>query len=105
MDTVYEDLGQLWKQDTKEEAAEFLTDWIARVRATGIPQLTAAAQTFQDHQEGILAYYDYRITTGPLEGINNKIKTLKRQAYGFRDLEFFKLRILGLHETKYAFVG
>jgi transposase len=40
-----------------------------------------------------------------LGGINNKIKTLKRQAYGFRDLEFFKLRILGLHETKYALVG
>ena len=100
-----EDLGQLWNQETKEGAAEFLTAWIERVRATGIPQLNTLAQTFQNHQEGILAYYDYPITTGPLEGINNKIKTLKRQAYGFRDLEFFKLRILGLHETKYALVG
>jgi len=100
-----EDLGQMWKQNTKQQAAEFLTDWIERVRATGIPQLNTVAQTFEDHQEGILAYYDYPITTGPLEGINNKIKTLKRQAYGFRDLEFFKLRILGLHETKYALVG
>ena len=47
----------------------------------------------------------YRISTGPLEGTNNKIKTMKRQAYGFRDMEFFKLKILGLHETKYALVG
>ncbi|HDQ40900.1 MAG TPA: hypothetical protein ENN39_11930, partial [Desulfonatronum sp.] len=38
-------------------------------------------------------------------GTNNKIKTMKRQAYGFRDNEFFKLRILGLHETKYALTG
>ncbi|MBR0238375.1 MAG: transposase, partial [Thermoguttaceae bacterium] len=42
---------------------------------------------------------------GPLEGLNNKIKTLKRQAYGYRNLEFFKLKILALHTTRYALVG
>ena len=57
------------------------------------------------YRTGILAYYDYPISTGPLEGTNNKIKTMERQAYGFRDLEFFKLKILALHETKYALVG
>ena len=41
----------------------------------------------------------------PLEGTNNKIKTMKRQAYGYRDIEFFKLRIMALHETKYALVA
>ncbi|MEA3224067.1 MAG: transposase, partial [Thermodesulfobacteriota bacterium] len=45
------------------------------------------------------------ISTGPLEGTNNKIKTLQRQAYGFRDSEFFKLKILALHEAKYSLVG
>jgi len=40
-----------------------------------------------------------------LEGANNKIKTLQKQAYGFRDTEFFKLRIFGLHESKYALIG
>ena len=45
------------------------------------------------------------ISTGPLEGTNNKIKTLKRQAYGFHDLEFFKLKIMDIHEAKYALVG
>jgi hypothetical protein len=54
------------------------------------------------HRRGILAYYDYPISTGPLEGTNNKIRTLQRQAYRFRDREFFKLKIYGLHETKYA---
>jgi len=60
------------------------------------------ARTLEEHRDGILAFYDYRISTGPLEGVNNKIKTMKRQAYGFRDREFFKLKILGLHQTKYA---
>jgi len=40
-----------------------------------------------------------------LEGTNNKIKTMNKQAYGFRDVEFFKLKIYALHETKYALVG
>jgi transposase len=56
----------------------------------------------EEYQEGILAYYQYPISTGPLEGTNNKIRTMQRQAYGFRDLAFFKLKILGIHETKHA---
>ena len=52
-----------------------------------------------DHRHGILAYYDCPITTAALEGTNNKIKTMQRQAYGFRDHEFFKLKIYALHET------
>jgi transposase len=42
------------------------------------------------------------ITSGRLEGTNQKIKTRKRQVYEFRDLEFFKLKTLAIHETKYA---
>jgi transposase len=53
----------------------------------------------------VLAYYDFRISSAALEGTNNKIKTMKRMAYGFRDLQFFKLKIMALHETKYALVG
>ena len=63
------------------------------------------AQTLRFHAHGLLAYYDYPISTGPLEGTNNKIKTMKRQAYGFRDHEFFILKILGIHESRYALVG
>jgi len=100
-----EDLGQLWKQPNKGIASCFLDGWIERALAANIPLITTFARTLKRHRQGILAYYDYRITTGPLEGVNNKIKTLKRQAYGYRDIDFFKLRILGLHEAKYALVG
>lgn len=54
---------------------------------------------------GILSYYDNPISKGPLEGTKNKIKTLKKKAYFFRNLEFFKLKIYALHESQYAFVG
>ncbi|MBU1249269.1 MAG: transposase [Proteobacteria bacterium] len=40
-----------------------------------------------------------------MEGMNNKIKMLKRQAYGYRNLEFFKLRIMGIHEARYTQTG
>jgi transposase len=57
------------------------------------------------HRRGILAWYDFPISTGPLEGTNNKIKTMQRQAYGFRDQEFFMLKIYALHESRYELVG
>jgi len=43
--------------------------------------------------------------TGMLEGVNNKIRTLTRQAYGFRDQAFFRLQLFGLHETRTELVG
>jgi transposase len=100
-----EDLRQIWSQDSKRTARRVLCDWLARARASGIRMLVQFADTLEQHQEGILAYYDYPISTGPLEGINTKIQAMKRQAYGFRDPEFFKLKILGIHETKHALVG
>ena len=100
-----EDLRQLWMQPSKKAAEAFLVDWVYRAGTTNIPILMRFARTLAIYRTGILAWYDYRISTGPLEGTNNKIKTMKRQAYGFRDLEFFKLKIMALHEAKYALVG
>lgn len=100
-----EDLRQIWQQANKRNARRVLKDWLARARVSGIRMLLQFADTLEEHQEGVLAYYDYPISTGPLEGTNNKIQTMKRQAYGFRDHEFFKLKILALHQAKYALVG
>jgi transposase len=100
-----EDLRQIWHQANLRAARRELRDWLARARASGIDMLVKFADTLEEYQEGVLAYYKHPISTGPLEGTNNKIKTMKRQAYGYRDHEFFKLKILGLHETKHALVG
>ncbi len=108
--TVYymkEDLRQLWSWEGDKIAAEWhLTSWIEMARNSGIGMLKKFANTMDRHFEGILAYFDFNsLSTGPLEGTNNKIKTMQRKAYGFRDIEFFKLKIMALHETKYALVG
>jgi transposase len=100
-----EDLRQIWLQSNKAMARLFLKDWLARARVSGVRMLEQFADTLEEHQEGILNYYDYPISTGPLEGTNTKIQLMKRQAYGYRDHEFFKLKILGAHETKHALVG
>jgi len=67
-----EDLRQLWKQANKQMAAEHLKAWIAKARASGVTILIKFAKTLAAHRTGILAYYDYQISTAPLEGTNNK---------------------------------
>jgi transposase len=100
-----EDLRRFWEQPGKRFATTFLDGWIRRAEASGIQVVQQMARTLAAHRSGLLAYYDVMISSGPLEGTNNKIKTMKRQAYGFRDREFFKLRILAIHETRYELVG
>jgi transposase len=100
-----EDLRQFWEQPGKKFGTLFLDGWIKRAEASGIKMLQQMAKTLAAHRSGLLAYYDVMITSGPMEGTNNKIKTMKRQAYGFRDKEFFKLKILAIHETTYELVG
>ncbi len=100
-----DELNEIWEQDDRETAEALLMDWIVYAESSGIQMLHKFARTLRIHALGILAWYDHPISTGPLEGTNNKIKTMKRQAYGFRDPEFFKLKILGIHETTYALVG
>jgi transposase len=100
-----EDLRQFWEQPGKKFGTLFLDGWIKRAEASGIRMLQQMAKTLAAHRSGLLAYYDVMITSGPMEGTNNKIKTMKRQAYGFRDKEFLKLKILAIHETKYVLTG
>jgi transposase len=100
-----EDLRRFWDQPGKRFATAFLNDWLKKAVASGVKMLQQMAKTLAAHRSGLLAYYDAMITSGPMEGTNNKIKTMKRMAYGFRDPEFFKLKVLAIHETKYALVG
>jgi transposase len=100
-----EDLRRFWEQPGKRFATTFLDGWLRRAEASGIKMLQPMAKTLAAHRSGLLAYYDAMITSGPLEGTNNKIKTMKRQAYGFRDKEFLKLKILAIHESKYELIG
>lgn len=100
-----EDLQQIWQQPGKKFARIVLDLWIADAESSGIRQLMKFARTLQTHREGILNWYDHPISTGPLEGTNNKIKLLQRQAHGYRHLPFLKLKLLAPHNYQHALVG
>lgn len=95
----------LWNHPDRLSAEASLYDWIAYSEQLNIQALTKFCEKLRRHVNNILNWYEYPISTGPLEGINNKIKTLKRQAYGFRDMEYFHLKILAIHRCRYAIVG
>lgn len=61
--------------------------------------------TIRNWRKELLNYFEYRITNGFVEGKNNRIKTIKRMAYGYRNIDNFKLRIMAtnLKETVSAF--
>lgn len=96
-----EELHLLWQQPDRFAAEEFLSEWIAKARATTIQPLAKLCNMLAGHRTGILNYFLHPISTGRLEGFNNKIKVLKRKAYGYRDPEFFKLKIYALHKARY----
>lgn len=100
-----EELRELWSQTPRDQMEAFLKDWCDKASQTGIGQILKMAKTLRTHASGILAYADHPITTGKLEGVNNKIKTLTKQAYGFHDENFFILKLLSLHHAKYKLLG
>jgi len=73
--------------------------WCKLAEETKIPELMTIARTIRDKLEGIVTYWTFRhISNAKMEGFNNKIRWLIKQAYGFRDREYFKLKIYQLPE-------
>lgn len=100
-----EDLRQFWNYHFTFPAKHFLWQWCDRAMSTGLKPLMTIAKTLKKLEEGLLNYFRHRISSGPMEGTNNKVKTVIRQSYGIRDEEYFKLVLFSLHTTKYALVG
>lgn len=105
MHSMKEQLRLLWIQPNRQKALQFLNQWIFDALAAGPKALVKLGLTLLRHRNGILNYFPHQITSGPIEGTVNKIKTLKRQAYGFRDIEYFKLRLYHLHRQGYSLTG
>ena len=73
--------------------------WCKMAEETGIPELKTMARTIRDKLDGIVTYWTFRhISNAKMEGFYNKIRWLIKQAYGFRDREYFKLKIYQLPE-------
>jgi transposase len=89
-----EDFEGLYECSDREDAAVFLREWTKRCKQSALEPFRKLARRLKRWADGILAYFTYRITNGIAEGINNKIKVLKRRAYGFHDQHYFYLKIL-----------
>ena len=105
MYVMKEQLLHLWDLSNRDDAEKFLTAWSKDAMNSGIKPLIKVGKSIISHKTGILNYFHHPITTGMVEGINNKIKTLKRQVYGFRDMEYFKLRLYHLNKQNYSLTG
>lgn len=102
LNTVYwlkDLLTHIWSYRRIGWAAATLDQWCVVAREDGHPALVRFAQTLQRHADGILNHCRHPMHTSRLEGVNNKIKVVKRVAFGFHDLDYFALKV------KQAFPG
>jgi len=84
-----------WYKGRDRGPAEVELDALQRVISdTYLPEFKALLHTLANWREEILNYFDYPISNGFVEGKNNRIKTIKRMAYGYRNMDNFRLRIL-----------
>lgn len=94
--TVYvlkEDLKHLWTYRAVSAAQRFWRAWYHRAVCSRIPALVRFAKRLRPYLPGIVAHCRWPLNTSVLEGVNNKIKVLKRMAYGFHDADYFFLKI------------
>jgi transposase len=94
--TVYvlkDDLKHLWDYSYAGAAQRFWNEWYRRALRSRIEPLKKFARNLSRYLDGILAHCRWPLHTSVLEGINNKIKVIKRMAYGFRDDQYFFLKI------------
>lgn len=94
--TVYvlkDDLKNLWKQADEKQARSLWDSWLERAMESGIQALAKFARRLAPYVEGIVSSCRWKLNTSVLEGINNRIKVIKRIAYGYRDDEYFFLKI------------
>lgn len=88
-----DDLKELWRLRDRSQARTAWHSWLSRAIESGIEPLIAFAKKLRKYLGGILAHCRWPLHTSLIEGFNNKIKVIKRMAYGFRDDHYFFLKI------------
>lgn len=94
--TVYvlkDQLKELWYAPSEQEARRRWQDWFNLAMNSGLAPVQQFARRLKGYVEGIVASAVYRMNTSALEGMNNRIKVIKRMAYGYRDNDYFFLKI------------
>ena len=86
-------LKELWYAPSEKEARRRWNEWFRLAIESGLTPLIAFAKRIRRYLHGIVASARYRLNTSVLEGMNNRIKVIKRVAYGYRDPDYFFLKI------------
>jgi len=86
-------LKHIWTYRSRTWASKALDNWCNLARSLNIRSVNTFVKMLRRYDYGILNHCDYPIHTGKIEGVNNKIKVIKRKAYGFHDLRYFTLKI------------
>jgi transposase len=84
-----ENFQAIYAAETKAEFEILLKKWYSWARHSRIPEMKKVAGTIKDHWDGILSWYDSRLSTGPLEGINSVAQAAKAKARGYRTFKNF----------------
>ena len=85
---------KIMESTDREAAKKLMSDWILAAQNSKIPEYCECSKTLVNWRTGILNSFDAPYSNGFTEGCNNKIKVLKRNAYGYRNFERFRKRIL-----------
>ncbi len=80
--------------DSMDVMMKELEQWHALARQSDVPEILRFSQTLKSHQDGLVNRVIHKISSGAVEGINTMIKSLRRTAYGFRDTEYFFLKVM-----------
>lgn len=91
---VKEKLSHAYTMDDECRIANEMTEIIDICNDSGNRHFIWFARLLENHFEGIIAHATYRISSGEVEGTNNLIKTVRRKAYGYRDNDYFFLKIM-----------
>jgi transposase len=99
LNTAYmlkESFGQLWDYRSATWARKFFESWRAQLKWQRLKPYEKFAKMIDKHWDGIAAYCnpENKVALGFVEGLNNKIRVLQRRAYGLRDEEYLKLKVL-----------
>jgi len=99
LNTAYllkESFGQLWDYEREGWARRFFENWRASLKWQRLPSYVKFAEMIERHWDGIAAYCkpENKVSLGFVEGLNNKIRVIQRRAYGLRDEEYLRLKIL-----------
>ena len=86
--------------DDRDSAKEAMSEWVDSALDCGLPRFKKCAETMINWMTGILNSFSTPVTNGFTEGCNNKIKVLKRNAYGYQNFNRFRNRILHMFSYK-----